>query len=157
MIQAKLTFIQNVGWGAGLVVSVHAFYFDDLSSNPAADLNFQYERTKINEKEIWPIVAKKTLSCSLTKWDIFKFLSQCTDGTKVGKTTICLDSLCHAMSELHRLDGSWLRGLWSFKNGKSGRLGYRWSHCPKPNKIKLAPSRQKSEWMSGGCPFKTLE
>ena len=33
------------------VVSVLAFYSDDLSSNPADYLNFLYEKTKINEKE----------------------------------------------------------------------------------------------------------
>ena len=43
--------VTYVGRGGGLVVSVLAFYSDDLSSNPAGYLNFLYEKTKINEKE----------------------------------------------------------------------------------------------------------
>ena len=39
------------GRGGGLVVSVLAFYFDDLSSNPAGYFNFLFEKTKINQKE----------------------------------------------------------------------------------------------------------
>ena len=41
---------RSLGRGGGLVVSVLAFYFDNPSSNPAGCLNFQYEKTKINEK-----------------------------------------------------------------------------------------------------------
>ena len=40
-----------LGRGGGLVVSVLAFYSDDLSSIPAGYLNFLYKKTKINEKE----------------------------------------------------------------------------------------------------------
>ena len=40
-----------MGRDGGLVVSVLDFYSDDLNLNHAAYLNFQYETTKINEKE----------------------------------------------------------------------------------------------------------
>ena len=41
-----------MGRGGGLVVSVLAFYSDDLSSNPADYLNnFLYEKTKISKKD----------------------------------------------------------------------------------------------------------
>ena len=45
------------------MVSILAFYSDDLSSNPAGYLNFLYEKMKINEKEagVGPSL-KKTLS-----------------------------------------------------------------------------------------------
>ena len=33
------------------MVSVLGSYSEDLSSNPAGNLNFLYEKTKINEKE----------------------------------------------------------------------------------------------------------
>ena len=36
------------GSGVGLVVSVLAYYSEDLSSNPAGYLNLPYKRTKIN-------------------------------------------------------------------------------------------------------------
>ena len=42
--------MDDKGRGGGLVVSVLAFYSDNPSSNPAGCLNFQYEKTKINEK-----------------------------------------------------------------------------------------------------------
>ena len=34
------------GGGSGLVVSFHAFYSEDLNSNPADYLRFLYEKTK---------------------------------------------------------------------------------------------------------------
>ena len=52
------------GPGGGLVVSVLAFYSYDLSLNPAGNLNFLYEKTKINENEA--VVApplKNILTC----------------------------------------------------------------------------------------------
>ena len=39
------------GRGGGLVVSDLAFFSNNQSSNPACNLNFLYEKTKINEKE----------------------------------------------------------------------------------------------------------
>ena len=39
------------GSGVGLVVSVLAYYSEDLSSNPAGYLNLLYKKTKINERE----------------------------------------------------------------------------------------------------------
>ena len=37
------------GRGGGLVDSLFAFYSDDLSSNPADNQKFWYEKTKINK------------------------------------------------------------------------------------------------------------
>ena len=48
---AEFSHAKKIGRGGGLVVSVHAFYSDDPSSNPAGYLNFLYEKTKINKKE----------------------------------------------------------------------------------------------------------
>ena len=42
-----------MGRGGGLVFSILAFYSDDPSLNPAGYLNFLYEKTKINEKELF--------------------------------------------------------------------------------------------------------
>ena len=39
------------GPGGGPVVSVLAFYSDNLSSNSSGHLIFLYEKTKINQKE----------------------------------------------------------------------------------------------------------
>ena len=41
--------VTYVGRSGGLVVSVLALYFEDLSSNPADYLNFLYTKRKINE------------------------------------------------------------------------------------------------------------
>ena len=40
----------NFGGGIGLVDSILAFYSDTPSLNPAGNLNFLYENTKINKK-----------------------------------------------------------------------------------------------------------
>ena len=41
-----------MGRGGGPVVSVLAFYSNDLNLNPAGYLNFLYEKTKINKKKV---------------------------------------------------------------------------------------------------------
>ena len=41
----------SLGHGGGQVVSGLANYYDNLSLNPAGDLNFMNEKTKINVKE----------------------------------------------------------------------------------------------------------
>ena len=48
------------------MVSALAFYSDDPSLNPAGNLNFQYVKTKINEKEagVGPFITKKLNKCS---------------------------------------------------------------------------------------------
>ena len=40
-----------MGRGGGLVVSALTFYSNNPSLNPAGYFDFQYEKTKINEKE----------------------------------------------------------------------------------------------------------
>ena len=52
------TSIKYLGCGGGLVVSVRAFYTDDPSSNPAGDLNFQYEKKKKKEAGVGPSLKK---------------------------------------------------------------------------------------------------
>ena len=60
--QSKLNLkvTSKLGRDGGLVVSVLAFYSNDLSSIPADNLNFLYKTTKINEKEagVGPLLLK---------------------------------------------------------------------------------------------------
>ena len=46
----EITIVGMIGRGVGPVVSIHAFYSDDLSSNPAGYLDFLNEKKDINEK-----------------------------------------------------------------------------------------------------------
>ena len=58
----KVLTLWYLGRGGGLEVSVLAFYSGDPGSNPAGYLNFLYEKTKMNEKEIVSPSLKKAMA-----------------------------------------------------------------------------------------------
>ena len=73
-ISFKIATVDGLENGGGLVVSVLAFYSDDPSSNPPGNLNFLYEKMKINKKEagVCSILKNNTL-----KWSKFTLDSKC--------------------------------------------------------------------------------